>query len=240
MLTAAFLLLATGLDCPLPARQLAISVRPVTGEALGGQADASVPARYEVGSFTYEGHGVELTSSDPIFTELVLDQRFGLRHRCGNTASGPTGWNAPDKNLSHWSLMIEPRVDLSDPAPGSLAAQKRGAQPVFWGYKAGATWPVSSTDGSFFIGLMHPEDGSAKTLIVAFRDAPQPTPALVIGKLPIKFDTLSIIPELHGPDSYLNLDGFRKGRLTRVVLRIDRGTLQATRAKLTSAQPRTQ
>ncbi len=131
-------------------------------------------------------------------------------------------------------------MDLSGPAPGSLAAQKRGAQPVLWGYKAGATWPVSSRDGPFFLGLMHPKNGSAKTLIVAFRDAPQPTPALVIGKLPIKFDTLSILPELHGPDSYLNLDGFGRGRLTRVVLKIDRGTLQATRTKLTSTHPHTQ
>ncbi len=74
MLTAAYLLFVTDLDCPRPARQIAISVRTVTGEALGGQAHTSVPARYEVGSFTYDGHGVELTSSDPIFRELVLDQ----------------------------------------------------------------------------------------------------------------------------------------------------------------------
>ena len=229
MLTTSFLLLAAGLDCPRTALQLAISVRPVTGEALGGRADASAPSRYKVGSLTYEGYGVELTSSDPVFKELVLDQRFGLRHRCGNSASGPTGWNAPHKNLSDWTLKIEPGVDLSDPAPGSLAAEKRGAQPVFRGYNAGASWPVSSTNSSFFLGLMHPKDGSERTLIVAFHDAPQPTPALVIGKLPIRFDTLSIVPDLHGPDSYVNLDGFRRGRLTRVVLKIDRDTLHVRR-----------
>jgi len=239
MLTAAFLLLTASRDCPAPARQIAISAVPVTGEALGGRKDPSAPARYRVGSFNYDGLGVEQTSSDPIFKELVLDQRLGLRHRCGNRVSGPGAWNARDKNVFSWSLEIEAGVRSPEPSPGSFVAEDRGAQAVFRGYLAGAAWPVHSVDGSFFMGLMHPEDSSAETLVVAFRDAPQPTPALVMGRLPMKFDTLWVLPDLHSPTTYLNLDGFSGGRLTRVVFSIDRETMLATHSKLKLTQPGT-
>lgn len=239
MLIAAFLLLVASPSCPAPSRSVAISVDPISGRALGGQAHAFVPARYQVGSFAYEGYGIKQTSSDPIFKELVLDQRFGLRHRCGNGVFRPSGWNARDKGVSRWLLKIDARVQSFIPSPGSLAAEERGARPVHEGYTAGATWPVSSKTGPFFLGLMHPKTGTAETLIVAFQDEPRPTLALVMAKMPIIFDTLSVLPNLHGPDSFIALDGFRDSTLTNVSLKIDEGTLLATHAKLTSLHPST-
>ncbi|RYD67090.1 MAG: hypothetical protein EOP58_03995 [Sphingomonadales bacterium] len=79
---------------------------------------------------------------------------------------------------------------------------------------------------------MHSENGASETLIVAFADVPQPTPALVMAKLPLAFDTLSVVPDLHGPHSYLNLEAIREGRRTEIVLRLDRVTSLATFAKL--------
>lgn len=236
MLTAGLLLVAS-LDCPTPARRLAVSVQPVSGESLGGQADAAVPGQYRVGSFTYQGHGIAETSTDPAFRELILDQRLGLRHRCGNSVSGPSGWNAKDPDLSRWSFEIEPRLASSEPSPGSVAAEKRGAQPVLEGYLAGATWPAYSGSGQFFLGLMHRGNGSTETLIVAFRDAPQSTPPIIMARLKIAFDTLSIVPDMHGSDNSINLSGWRDGKLTHVVLTLDRQTLSATHAKLMATRP---
>jgi hypothetical protein len=237
MLTAAFLSLALDVGCPVPAQQVAISAEALSGETLGGQAQPDAAARYRVGDFIYEGHGIAMSSPDPRFRDLVLDQQFGLRHRCGNTVLAPSGWNADDKDRTGWSLRIEQLPVPSEPMPGSLAAERRGARPILAGHVAGATWPFYLGNGTFFLGLMHPEDESAETLIVAFGDDPHPTPALIMARIPMTLETLSIVPELHGPGTFVNLEALHEGKLTQVVLVLARETALATYARLTSAHP---
>ncbi|RYD67089.1 MAG: hypothetical protein EOP58_03990 [Sphingomonadales bacterium] len=89
MLTAALLLMASGPNCPVSLEPIAISVAPVKGEQLGGQADQAVPGQYRIGDLVYQDYGIVESSSDPRYADILLDQRFGRRHRCGNSVSVP-------------------------------------------------------------------------------------------------------------------------------------------------------
>ncbi len=234
MLTAALLLIASGPNCPVSLEPIAISVAPLKGEQIGGRADPAVPGQYGVGDFVYQGYGIVESSSDPRYDDILLDQRFGRRHRCGNSVSGPSGWNAREPDFSKWSVSISREPARKVAAPGAVAAEERGAKPILLGFVSGATWPVYVGSGRYFLGLMHAANGPRETVIVAFPDVPQPTPALVMAKLPLAFDTLSVVPDIHGPHSYLNLESIREGRRTQIVLRLDRGASLATFAKLSA------
>jgi hypothetical protein len=233
MLTIALLVFGAGVACSVEPQQVPVSVRHLSGEALRGTADPTSRGRYRVGDFEYVGDGVVSRSVDPRFYELVLDQQLGLRHRCGNAAVGPSAWDADDRDLSHSFVRIEGGFGRSKPSPGSVAAKEKGARPVLWGYVAGASWPVYSREGSFFLGLMHPENGAPETAIVAFRDVPQASSAILMAGLPMKVDTLNIVPEMHGPNKYLHLGSLGGGELTNFVLKLDPVTVAAAYTRVT-------
>ena len=232
MLTAALLLMASGPDCPPSLEPIAIVAAPIDGEALNGRADPVKPGSYRVGAFAYRGHGIVERSSDPRYRDLTLDQQLGRRHRCGNAISGPSGWNVRDRDFSKWSIRISDKPARTTPPPGSVAAAERGASPTHPGYRVGATWPVYVDSGRFFLGLMHPTNRSSETLIVAFRDVPEPTKAFIMAKLPMAFQTLVATPGLHESASYLTLEGLADAELRQIVLRLDSETSLATLARL--------
>lgn len=235
MVLAALLSIAAAPACPVSLDPIVITVVPLPAASLGGQAEPSLPGQYRVGEFTYRGYGIVETSSDPRFRDLVLDRHRGLRHRCGNGVSGPSGWNALDPNLARWTMRIDPRQAPSEPSRGSLEAGLRGTRPVLKGYVDGPTWPVFSSGKRYFLGLMHPADGAAGTLIVAFRDAPGPTPALVVARMTMTLDTLSLLPDLHRPLYSVALDALSGTTLTKVVLHIGDDRLNDIGARLTIA-----
>jgi hypothetical protein len=230
MLTAWMLaatLQASPLDCSAFEAKLAqttpLAIQPVRGERLGGvlieAAKPGYSARFQIGDLVYDETGIELRSADPRFAELVLDPGGGPRHRCSAPVLLPSGWNARDAQTTKWNLKFEPRRSAIEQAPGALAAAEVGAKPVLAGYRAGATWPVYVRGGQYFLGLMHPDDGREETAIVTFASRAGDSPAQVLAKMPERFETLSIIPGLHTPPDYINLDGFSAdGALLRVVL----------------------
>lgn len=230
--TALFLLTTTSPACPPSFEPIAISAKRIDGELLNGKPDPSAQGHFRVGVFGYQGYGIVERSSDPRYRDLMLDPQLGRRHRCGNAIDGPSGWNARDRDFSKWSVRISAKLARTRSSPGSVAAEERGARPVRRGYRAGATWPVYVGSGRFFLGLMHPTNRSSETLIVAFRDASEPTEAVIMAKLPMVFQTLAVTPGLHESANYLNLEGLRDGELRQIVLRLDRETSLATLAKL--------
>lgn len=248
MLLAALLMSSATVSCPTVGETIAVAITPISGEALGGERVPDAPdvrlsdernadarAAYRIGYFGYRGHGVASTSTDPEFVALTLSQHGGLLNRCGNQVSAPSGWNARDDAAWPGSLRIEPIKSTQQPSPGSVAADKRGARPVLSGYTSGASWPI----GGFFLGLMHPVDGTSRTLIVAFPDVAAASPAMEVADLPLALETINVVPNHHGTDSGINLSGLSNGELIHIVLRIDQDAGRAIGAKLRSlSEPR--
>lgn len=201
MLNNAILLVAAAAACPVPLEPMALSITPLTGEALGGDVKASVAGQYTVGEFTYEGYGIVERSTDPRFRDLRLDQRLALRHRCGNSVSGPSGWNSRDRNLDSRHLQIEATIEKQHTSP--LPDNKiPGLYPILRGYNAGAVWPIFVKDVAFSLGLMHPKNGDKNTVIAAFRNDISPAPALVIAKIPLRLDGFSSYSRLSWDGSF--------------------------------------
>jgi hypothetical protein len=228
MLTPAILALAlqaAALDCQAFQARIAdpapISFQAISGERLGGKrlsAQMGQYGRFQVGDFIYEGHGIEIHSTDPRFADLVIEPGTGVRHRCGNAVLAPSGWNAdairPEARVLTFLPMHETQV-----APGAVAATEAGIRPVLAGHRVGATWPLYTRGGRVFLGLMHPEDGRRETVIVAFADRRGDVPAMVMARLPERFERLTVVPGLHAPPDNVNLDGFTADRaLLQVVL----------------------
>lgn len=198
-----------------------IAFQAIAGERLGGRrlpAQAGQHERFQVGDFVYQGHGIEIRSPDPRFADLVIEPGTGVRHRCGNAVLAPSGWNADALRPEARALTFLP-MRQTEVAPGAIAASEAGVRPVLAGHRAGATWPLYTRGGRVFLGLMHPEDGRRETVIVAFADRRGDMPAMVMARLPERFEGLTVVPGLHAPPDYVNLDGFTADRaLLQVVL----------------------
>ncbi|WP_152608534.1 hypothetical protein [Croceibacterium mercuriale] len=224
MLIAPFLLMAAEVACPTAPERIEISAVQIDGEDIGGATIADAPDHYRLGDLVYQGHGIKIVSSDPRFQNLVLDQQAGLRHQCGNIVFLPSGWNATDPDLAQRKLDIQARVSTRQSSPGSIAAGQLGAGPLIDGYMPGPSWPVYS-DGKFFLGLMYPETGAASTAVVAFASLPSLSPAFKLAELPMKLDTLSVVPDIHGPNRYINLTSLDEEGTTHIVLLLDQDTV---------------
>ncbi|PNQ76365.1 hypothetical protein BA950_07765 [Erythrobacter sp. SAORIC-644] len=169
-----------------------------------------------MGELIYRGHGIQESSSGPAYNELVLDHEMGLRHRCGNIVSAPSGWNADYDNLDKWKFQIEGIVLSGVPSRGSLAARKLGVVPAIDGCTSGASLPVRH----FFLGLMHPIDGSLETLVVAFPARRDEVTTLTLVILPMTLETLHVIPNLHSPGSTMTLEGLHDGKRTQLTFHL--------------------
>jgi hypothetical protein len=214
--------LATALDSPV-----AITTRPLSGEELGGTLMDPVrnfdPVTYMVGRLRYLGSGIAIRSADPRFRDIVVDQAFGLHHRCGNPVTGPSGWNAHHAKRDGQVIRFEPMRSLPVAAPG---ASEQGGTPVLQGHRIGATWPIMVDHRRIFIGLMHPVDGQARTLLVAFPERVGPAPALVLARLPLSLQTVHALPDLHYPRTFIDLHGRAPdGTLLDLILEADHDTL---------------
>lgn len=221
--------------CPPSLAPIPVTVTRIEGEQLGARRDPAATDEYRVGVFRYRGRGIAERSDDPRYRELALDQQTGLRHRCGNTIFARSGWDAPSDRPMATTITIYERILPDVPNKGATEAGKVGAAPRLTGYRSIATWPAYSGGSNFFLGLMRPDDGAMKTVIVAFRNFPAPTPALVLADLPMVFQTISLLPDLHGPDIFLNLEALDERERRQVVLAFDDREAAAILARLAPA-----
>ncbi|WP_294390916.1 hypothetical protein [uncultured Sphingomonas sp.] len=214
---------------------IAITARQLSGQEVGGTlirpAEPSVPATYQVGRLNYHGNGIAIHSSDRRFRGIVLDQAFGVHHRCGNPVSGPSGWNGGDPNIVTSTMRIEPVRARAVLAP---AARMHGGTPYLRGQVLGATWPVFTDGGRFFLGLMHPRGRKQPTTLVAFPAQAGPGKTITLATIPLPLQTVSALPDLHFPTLYVDLHGRSSNReLVNVIL-----SLEAWRASSLAAELR--
>lgn len=221
----ALALQATAMDCAAFEAGIAtpapVAFKAISGERLGGRRLPDQPgqdARFQVGDLVYQGRGIEIRSTDPRLADLVIIPGFGVRHRCGNFFYGPVGWNANDGSPEAQVVTFQPRR-LGPIAPGAVAAAETGVRPVLAGYSAGPTWPLYTNKGRVFLGLMYPDNARRETVIVAFAEREGEAPAKIVARLNERFEGLTVIPGLHTPPDYVNLDGFTADHaLLQVVL----------------------
>ncbi len=189
------------------------TIEQVTGEALGGKPDGAVidgrPA-YRVGELHYFGAGIQAVTRDPRFRGVRVTDDRGAYHRCGyrlNIFPGP--WNMLHERPSStpaFRFARKPgvRVDGS----GSTAAARAGAIPVLANFSPGPSWPlIANSEIVAFVGLMHPEDGGRETLLVRFEKPEAGTPTRVLARLPMRFQSVGIIANLHASGVIVNLSG---------------------------------
>lgn len=207
-------------------RPVTISASPISAARLGGRLLAAPERagerpRSALGLLTYRGYGIAMRSSDPRLAEVVQPGIQELGGRCSYQFWGPTGWNAFDEVRQPWTLYFRRLREPLDLGTGSTAAAKRGSAPILAGYRTLSSWPIRSAGTSYFLGLMAPLSKAPHTAIVAFPAAPARTPAILLARLPMRFDTLSVTPGLHEPYLYLNLEGLARGpEFRRVVLEL--------------------
>lgn len=197
--------------------------RRITGEALGGerQAMAGGPGiAFRIGPFLYHGAGTESRSADARFAGVRVSGERGLYHRCGHRMEF-----LHDRSNPNRSRGFEPPLSIRfnrefglHYAPGRTAAARSGAIAVVTGYAPGASWPIHApgvTDA--FIGLMHPEDGRPETLIVRFDKAASPASTKVLARLPMRFQSISTLPNLHRAGAVATLVGKDPGGALREI-----------------------
>jgi hypothetical protein len=236
MFIAALLLsTSSAVDCEAFVRQLdtpvAISARPITASQLAGSAVKPLPSQRgarsgsRIGELVYRGYGVELRSKDPRFKSIRVRNSSSFAHDCGHAVRAPGGWNAFDEKLATWTLGFDKRPNQHGPPPGAIEAASKGARPVLKGARVGPTFPVGSGSRSFFLGVMYPEGKRNESLIVAFADRPQATPARVLARLRMHVQFLGVLPALHSSETYVDVyERTADGALRHVVLELDRPT----------------
>ena len=177
---------------------------------------------HRIGDLVYHGYGVEIRSSDVRFDGIRVDPLRGVRHRCGYAINGPSAWNAFDTALPAWTVHFAQIPGQDEVEPGAIEAFLTGAVPAVVGYRPGPSWPVYSSAGRFFVGVMHPTGIFDKSIIVAFANALGPSRTRIMARLPMPVERLSVTPGLHDANQHLNLT-FRKegGSLGLVVLQLD-------------------
>lgn len=230
MLALAMLALAAP-DCArfaaAAAAPMSIESEPIASQSLGGPpmpaASATTPAEVRIGMLVYRGHGVALRSADPRFAEIEVVPGRGAFHPCGYHVEGPNGWNALDADRSRWTMRFVPnRHPLP---PGTVAF---GITPQLADHVAGPSWPIRAASKRYFLGLMHPVDGSDRSVIVTFPDRPGLVPARIVARLPLAVRDLNLTPPLHWSDHAVNLtQRGADGTLRRIVLHLDSKTAEA-------------
>jgi hypothetical protein len=190
-----------------------VHARPISGEALGGisQAGDREPARsFRIGPFSYTGEGREAHSTDPRFEGVRVSAERGLYHRCGHRMEiifdRPTGYPTKGPDAS-FSIHFERTFGLQH-APGRSAAAMAGMIPVVNGYEPGASWPIHVPGATnSFIGLMHPKGGGSETLIVSFGKSGAAYSTRILARLPMRYQSISLLPQLHDSSSQVTLVG---------------------------------
>ncbi len=219
LITALFLPGTPPSDCAAFAARIdepvAITATPIPGRALGAVPIRNAqPTSFAIGPFVYRGHGLTIRSSDPRFREITLPPSREAAHPCGAAVDGPTGWNAASADLQRWTLRF--RRPAPPPSPGAVQAAALGASATLPGYRLIASWPVRT----YYFGLMHPLDPRRRdTLIVAFPSGPGRHRARALARLPTRYASLSVLPDMHRPFSFVRLEGKADdGAWHRVVL----------------------
>lgn len=220
--------------CPVPPQRIPVTITALVPAAIGAVPEPQDQTVQRVGPFAYQGNGIAIRSDDRRFAELVLDQRFGLEHRCGNPVFSPSPWSRPRAG----SIPGEMEVAAVRSAPsqdgygGATPAERHGVRPVLAGHVAGPSWPLFHARGTFFVGLMYPTGNAGESRLVAFRDAPGATPAVSLAVIPMRLQVVNVIPDMHEPNSYLYLAVLRPQEMVQITLRIDRAATTAIDAAL--------
>lgn len=195
---------------------MTVQVEDLPATALLHGASAATPARpVPVGSYSYQGKGVRITSGDPRFAELLVDPVLAVPRF-------PSGDRLVTWNLVRATGGGQCRLALTPAAPParhrSQLADEVGAQAHLTGYRAGASWPFG-TDR--FVGLMHPEGQNNRTLIVTFTAGPDHE-TRVEAEVPLAIQSIQTNPPIHGgPWSLLLIGRQADGSIVQAVLQAD-------------------
>jgi hypothetical protein len=205
------------------ARPMIMQSRRITGEALGGILQTSSDGTrrtFRIGPFLYNGAGREARSADPRFEGVRVSGERGLYHRCGHKVellSDRLNGNSSQGSESNLAMRFQRESGLEF-APGSTAAAIAGAIPVLTRYEPGASWPIHAPGAAnSFIGLMHPEDGRPETLIVSFEKSESPAQTRVLARLPMRFQLIRTLPNLHKAGAVATLVGRDPGGAFREI-----------------------
>lgn len=172
---------------------MTVKVEDLPATDLLHEADAATSAQpVRIGSYTYEGRGVRITSEDPRFLELLVDPVLAVPRF-------PNGDRLVTWNLVRATGGGQCRLALTPPSatPGrqlSQLANEVGAQPHLAGYSAGATFPFGRDR---FIGVMHPQSQAHRTLIVTFSARPEHG-TRVEAEVPLVLHSILANPPIHG------------------------------------------
>lgn len=195
------------LDQPMHA-----TARQLSGDELGGKPDgANFEGRptYQIGQLRYFGAGVEATSTDRRFSKVRVFADQGAMHDCGYRVNfWPGPWNMLLGDVSSAAFRFE-RGRVTKPRTGTPGkAPASGPSPVITNFVSGARWPLSKSDGTIdFVQLMHPKNGSSETLIVRLDNSRSTVRTSILGKLPVRFQAIGLVPNLHSSGRMMNLVG---------------------------------
>lgn len=195
------------------AEPIQATARPIPGRALGGVENVgedSTRMAFAIGPFQYSGSGYYVGSRDNRFYGVRVSDQHGLHHRCGHRleswiASPQPG--APPAAPRQATFRFTTGLDASAAMPGTFAAEKAGARPEVYGYIPVASWPIHHDGKTSYIGLMHPRRSQQETLVVRFEGQHAAARTTILARLPMRFHSISILPNLHRSGSTVTLSG---------------------------------
>jgi hypothetical protein len=223
---------APAVDCEQFAARMAepiiVRLEPLTGAALGAQPLAA--GRYALGKFIVERPGMIMHSNDTRVGGFVLDGQRDLHHVCGYEIRLPP--TARDGSPTH-EIVLSQKWRTPAAPPAAIRAQKVGATPVLDGHSPGPSWPLSTSSGDAFIGIMHPQDRPSETTLVLFASKQGQVPAVVLARLPFRFQSIRALPIYHATQHGIWIEALQAdGTWRRLDLRIDDADLNALAAQL--------
>ncbi|MGV3578137.1 hypothetical protein [Brevundimonas sp.] len=198
------------------AEAMTVDVQLLPASALSPGAGAATTASpLQLGPYAYHGKGVRITSIDPRFAELRVDPD-------GSGPRLPKGDRLVIWNLVQATWAGTCRLALTLPGPPvwsqSRFADQVGARPVVQGYRAGVSQPFGQ---GRLIGLMHPETGEDRTLLISF-SAGVDHRTRVEADLPLALQSVRTLAPIHGGPWTLLLIGRQSdGALVQLHLQAD-------------------
>jgi hypothetical protein len=152
------------------------------------------------------GFGLEITSNDPRFSDIRVSPHYGVYHRCGRRVEVRTNRSGPKAEYAA-QIAVSEQFGMAAVGSGGFAAAKAGAIPVVEGYKVVASWPVFGPGPRTYLGLMRPVTGQPTTLLVRFANPEAKAPTRILTNLPMVFDRISTLPDLHRNEYHVSLEG---------------------------------
>lgn len=171
---------------------------------------ATLAPPVRIGSFSYKGEGVRITSDDPRFASFLVDPT-SLVTRLPN-GDRLAMWNLVQANGGGaCRLPIAKYVPPVRPFPPVTQVAARA-------HVAGFRPGVSQRFGGRYVGLMHPDGQEDRTLIVTFREGTEHQ-TRIEADVPLALQGLQVRPPMHaGLWSLLIIGRQSDGKIIQAVL----------------------